>query len=165
MGRASGSRFEYELMRAINDAFMRERIRGVAYRRYSPPKVVQLFDILVDCGGLRKYAAVECKSVMVNGKIVYYFSKASESKGMHQFRRELEWAEKAGRRAILALELKEPEKRERSCYMLSMRYLLERMEDGATGITREDLLNGKEILRAEGGWYIGAGSLAWLLGA
>jgi len=127
--------------------------------------VVQLFDVLADCGGLRKYAAIECKSVSTANHTVYYYSKASMSGNQHQLKRELEWAEKAGRNAILALEIKEPEKRERSCYLLSMRYLLERMEDGATGITREDLLNGKEILRAEGGWYIGAGSLMWLLGA
>lgn len=165
MSASAGKRFEYELMRSINDAFLRERIRGVAYRRYSPPKIQQLFDIFVDCGGLRKYAAIECKSVQRTDGPLYYFSKASNSKGVHQFRRELEWAEKAGRSAVLALEIRDAEKRERSCYLLSMAYLLERMEDGASGITREDLLNGREILRAEGGWYIGAGSLIWLLGA
>lgn len=159
-----GSQFEYTLTRAINDCFAREHVRGVAYRRYAPPKVEQLYDILIDCGSLNQYAAIECKSAYASTGIVYYFSKASTSNGRHQFSRELDWAEKAGRSALLALEVKDSEKRKRRAFIIPMSFAAKRLEEGAVGLTLADCAAWHELLPASGGYYMPLGTLLWALG-
>jgi Holliday junction resolvase len=106
---------ESELVRAFNDYFIENAVPGIAFRRKQHRFTSQYCDILVDSAHQdHQYLAIEHKSFKTSSSSKLYFSQHFSSEtdedeldSGHQIERISEFEERTGRKAYLAVEVRQ----------------------------------------------------------
>jgi len=98
--------FENQLAKAFNRYFRENNLTGYAYRRRQRKYKSQIVDVLVDSPDIG-YHAIECKSKKAEyGKRLNFKSAFPSTDEGHQIPRTTDFAEKTGRKPLLAVEYK-----------------------------------------------------------
>jgi len=148
--------FERQLVNAFNDHFDESHVNGIAYRRKQHRFSSQFVDVLVDSIRPEFYLAIENKSVSTKATNKLYFSQHfSESEDGHQVDRINEFLRRSGRKGFLAVEVKRGRGKQRKAFLIPWKELLERYENGETGVHIDELDDFVELERVSETYDVG----------
>jgi hypothetical protein len=148
--------FENDIVNALNNYYNKNKIKALAYRlyqaEYSPG---QNCDIISDSGIKKYYLAVECKTMNANKYKTFNFkSRTSQTEsGIHQFQKELIFAERTGRKGLLLIETRMGVGKPKLCYFIPMKDAYEAWKSGKKSFTLKEIQSYPSIGR-KGGEYI-----------
>lgn len=134
-----GRDFESVMTKTLNNYYVTNNIKAIAYRHYEYLKHQQLYDVFSDSRSRPFYLAVECKSMDYSRKQKLYFDRFNMSaKDGHQIERETEFLLKSGRTGILAVHLYNIDGRKNAIVMIPWREVSDIYGSGVKGIDLRD---------------------------
>lgn len=146
--------FENMLVRALNELYEKKKISATAYRLPMVRYQKQGFDVYSDSRHFEWYCAFECKSLDASEERALYFSQYFHvSKGVHQLEYENTIAEKTGRNAFLAVELRRRRGTRKAAYLVPWRTLFAAFDGGYVGLEQEVILECCELEYYNGGYH------------
>ena len=150
----NGQDFERDLVKAFNAFFEQHGTKAIAYRKLQTRYQPQIFDIMVDCRGNELYLAIECKQVNSDNYDTVYFSHGfSNTKGVHQIKRESDWLDLSGRNGLLAVESWSPSHRKRKAFLIPWHIVEFHFLRGDKNIP-QSVITSCPCLHKQGGKYI-----------
>ncbi|MCQ8903307.1 MAG: hypothetical protein NQU42_04355 [Methanothrix sp.] len=141
--------FEWELVRAFNRFFEREKIEAIAYRLRQARFSAQHMDVLVDSRYPEYYLAIECKSLAAEGPL--YFKQHFSC---DQIERESRFIELSGRTGVLAVEFRGGRGRSKIAHLIPWSVVKDIRDSGMSCLGIETVESYPEIPRIQGGYWL-----------
>jgi|GEM_PF-3372549 len=135
----TGDRFEARMQMWFDDYFEKHGIPGKSYVLPYNTKNPQHIDLLID-SKIMGYIGIECKSIfedaLKNGKLYFDQIAHVNAAGVHQFERQHEFLEDAGRYGILAFEMRCMDR----IFLLPHRFAYDKLMSGAECLTISEVV-------------------------